>query len=115
MVFEWLGRAELHIVLHFLVPLAVARIFGRKEWFKVWVILCVTNVVDVDHLLAETMYVPNRCSIGFHPLHSVWAIALYLVGLFWRPLRWAMIGLLIHMTLDAIDCGFMAWEAQLGF
>ena len=34
-------------------------------------------LVDLDHLLADPIYDPERCSIGFHPLHSIPAIVVY--------------------------------------
>ncbi len=113
----------LHIVLHFVVPLLIALSFYRKRWRKVTVILIATMVVDLDHLLADPVYDPERCSIGFHPLHTVPAIVLYGM-LFILPLilgrkadDWELkstiemlhligLGLLIHMVLDGLDCLF---------
>ena len=63
-----------------------------------------TMLVDVDHLLADPIYDPNRCSIGFHPLHTYVAIAAYVVLLLPRKSRLFALGLLIHMALDALDC-----------
>lgn len=65
-----------------------------------------TMAVDLDHLLADPIYDPNRCSIGFHPLHSYPAIAVYIIMLFFPKVRMAGIGLIIHMALDYIDCFF---------
>lgn len=63
-----------------------------------------TMAVDLDHLLAVPMYDPNRCSIGFHPLHSYYAIGVYVILLFFPKTRLVGIGLVIHMILDYIDC-----------
>ena len=63
-----------------------------------------TMAVDLDHLLAVPMYDPNRCSIGFHPLHSYYAIGVYVILLFFPKTRIVGIGLVIHMILDYIDC-----------
>ena len=109
-----------HLVLHGLVPLVVALLAYRARWRLALVVMLATMAVDVDHLLADPVYDPLRCSIGFHPLHTVTAITVY-VALFlgpwcvsaWRkrPLEgpaWfihvAGLGLLIHMLLDGIDC-----------
>jgi len=63
-----------------------------------------TMLVDVDHLLASPIYDPGRCSIGFHPLHTILPIIIY-AGLCLLPkTRWLGIGLMIHMSLDGIDC-----------
>ena len=61
-------------------------------------------LVDLDHLLADPIYDPNRCSIGFHPLHTYPAIAAYVVLLVPRVTRLFALGLIIHMALDALDC-----------
>jgi len=66
--------------------------------------MVVTMIVDADHLLANPIYDPNRCSIGFHPLHSYIAIGIYFLMVFLPKVRWIAIGLLIHMALDYIDC-----------
>jgi len=63
-----------------------------------------TMLVDVDHLLADPIYDPTRCSIGFHPLHTIMPIALYGIASFFRTTRYLGIGLVIHMALDSIDC-----------
>jgi hypothetical protein len=93
-----------HITLHFLVPALVALAFYRQRFVKTWLILIATIAVDIDHLLADPVYDPNRCSIGFHPLHTYPAIVIYVLMLFWPRTRIVGIGLVIHMALDFIDC-----------
>lgn len=93
-----------HIFLHFLVPAIVAVVFYRKTLLKAWLIMVATMAVDLDHLLAVPIYDPNRCSIGFHPLHSYYAIGVYVILLFFPKTRLVGIGLVIHMILDYIDC-----------
>jgi len=115
-----------HLALHLLVPLLVALVFFRKQWRHVTLVLIGTMLVDLDHLLADPIYDPMRCSIGFHPLHTLPAIAVYL-AMFLLPcflaprrhgrrrsvtgkahlLQWTGLGLLIHMALDWSDC--WAW------
>ncbi len=94
----------LHVILHFLVPLAVAKTVWRKKWIKPFLIMVITIVVDLDHLLADPIFDPNRCSINVHPLHSWPAIIVYLVCLLSPNLRIVSLGLLIHMALDGTDC-----------
>ena len=94
----------IHIVLHFLVPVLIAFLFYRHVFIKAWLIMIATMIVDIDHLLAVPIYDPNRCSIGFHPLHSYLAISIYFLLLFFPKVRLIAIGLLIHMALDYIDC-----------
>ena len=97
-------RSIIHIILHFLVPFIVAKTVWRELWLRPFIIMALTIAVDFDHLLAEPVFDPNRCSLGFHPLHSWPAIGIYLVSLFSCRLRIIAIGLLIHMVLDGTDC-----------
>lgn len=94
----------LHLVLHVVVPLAVALIAFRAQWQRAFAIMLATMLVDADHLLANPIYDPQRCSIGFHPLHHYWAIAVYTAACFYQPSRLIGLGLIIHMLLDGIDC-----------
>ena len=67
-----------------------------------------TMLVDLDHLLAyPEIFVSDRCSIGFHPLHSYYAIAAYFIMAFFPKLRIIAIGLLFHMFTDFQDCMWM--------
>ena len=98
----------IHYFLHFGLPVLIAFFFFRKDWKKVSVILLVTMLVDLDHLLANPIFDPNRCSFGFHILHSYYAIGFYIVLFFLkRPYNIIGLGLLLHMLTDFIDCLFM--------
>lgn len=101
----WL--ALLHLMLHAVVPGGVALLFCRPSWKKAWLIMLATMLVDLDHLLADPIYDPQRCGIGFHPLHSYPAIAAYALLLVPKTTRLVALGLVIHMALDALDC---AWK-----
>lgn len=94
----------LHLVLHAVVPGAVALLFYRPGWKKAWLVMLATMLVDLDHLLADPIYDPQRCGIGFHPLHSYPAIAAYTLLLVPKRTRLVALGLVIHMALDALDC-----------
>ena len=63
-----------------------------------------TMLVDLDHLLANPIYDPQRCSIGFHPLHEPWLMILYGLLCVVPQTRVVGIGLVVHMVLDSIDC-----------
>lgn len=111
----------IHIVLHFVVPVLVALACYGGRWRSAALVLVATMVVDIDHVLADPIYDPERCSIGFHPLHSVPALlsycALFALPWAWKS-RWNVarrgralwvvhligLGLLIHMALDGTDC-----------
>jgi len=94
----------LHLSLHVLIPGAAARLFFAQRWKAAWLIMVLTMLVDLDHLLADPVYDPTRCSIGFHPLHSWAAIGVYGLMAMWAPVRIAAVGLLLHMGIDGLDC-----------
>lgn len=94
----------LHIFLHFLAPALVCLAFFRKNWLKAYGALMLTMAVDLDHLLASPIYDPNRCSIGFHPLHRLPLVIAYLAMCFAPFTRLVGLGLSIHMILDSLDC-----------
>lgn len=102
-----LTRPVIHLLLHVLVPAAVARFAYRSGRWRVFGILMATMAVDLDHLLADPIYDPGRCSIGYHPLHSFAAILIYGVLTAFPQTQVAGIGLLIHMALDLVDCAWM--------
>jgi len=93
-----------HLLLHFLVPALVVRLFFRRQWRFAYSVLMATMLVDIDHLLANPIYDPNRCSIGFHPLHQLGFVVLYFALCFFPKTRLVGIGLTIHMALDSVDC-----------
>ena len=97
-------HAIIHLGLHLLVPLGAARVFFKDLLRQAWLIMMLTMVVDLDHLFANPVYDPNRCSIGFHPLHSYPAMVSYCLMAAIPKLRLIGFGLLIHMILDGLDC-----------
>ncbi len=100
-------RFIIHIILHVAAPAAVAYRFSKKQWFKTWLILMAGLLIDLDHLLADPITDPNRCSLGFHPLHTKPAMVIYLSMLMHPRTRLWGLGLVIHMVLDGLDCLWM--------
>jgi hypothetical protein len=72
-----------------------------------YLIMLIGLLIDVDHIWANPIFDPNRCSIGFHPLHSYWAIAIYVALTLFKKTRLIGIGLMIHIIADATDCLLM--------
>lgn len=97
-------RFLVHYGIHFIVPIAVGLLFFKRNQLKVIVILLAGIVIDIDHLFATPVFDPNRCSIGFHPLHTYWAIAVYVGLLFFKKTRIFGVALLIHILADTMDC-----------
>lgn len=98
-----------HYSLHFLFPGLIAWYFFRSEWKRAWFLMAATILVDLDHLLATPIFDPNRCSIGFHPLHSYPAIVVYAILMFFPKCRIIALGLLLHMMTDFQDCCWMEY------
>lgn len=101
------SRPAVHLVLHLLIPGVVAGWFYRSAWRRAWCWMLAGWLIDIDHLLANPIYVADRCSIGFHPLHTWPAAMLYLGLAVWPRTRWLGLGLCIHLLLDALDCIWM--------
>lgn len=96
-----------HYGIHFIVPIIVAVVFYNSKWKIVSIILLSAILIDLDHVLASPIFDANRCSINFHPLHSYYAIGLYLLLLIPKKTRIIAIGLCIHILADQVDCLFM--------
>ena len=100
---SWL-QPVIHYSLHLVFPLLIARWYGRETWLRNYGILLLTMLIDLDHLLADPLFAPCRCSIGFHPLHGPLAAAVFACGLLFRKTRLIAIGLLFHLFTDLLDC-----------
>lgn len=105
-------QSIVHYSLHFLAIGIIAYLYDKRHWKKYWLILAATMLVDADHLLADPIFAPGRCSIGFHPLHSYYAVGVYLLGVVFvknKIGKLIFIGLLFHMFTDFMDCLWMAY------
>ena len=108
-------REIVHYGLHFAAPALLALLFPKDRCLKAYLIMLATMIVDADHLLANPVFDPNRMSVGFHPLHSWNAIAVYVAMCLipWKKwhcpwwLRAVGLGLVFHMLTDLQD--FLLW------
>jgi len=98
---------SLHYGLHFGLPLLIAFIFFKDFWLKAYGIMILGMLIDLDHLLANPIFDSNRCSINFHPLHSYYATAVYVLLLLPKQTRLIGIGLVVHIIADTVDCWLM--------
>ena len=99
-------RYVIHYSFHLLVPFVFGKLLWKENWWKAGLIMVGTLIIDMDHLLADPIYDPNRCGIGFHPLHTFWAGIVY-GGLLAVPswkVRAVGAGCLWHLFTDASDC-----------
>lgn len=97
----------IHYGCHVFIPLAIALIVYKEIWVKAFLIMLSGLWIDVDHLLANPLFDPNRCSINFHPLHTYIAISVYILLLLPKKTRLIGLGLVIHILADTIDCSLM--------
>ena len=97
----------LHYGIHVLLPLAVALLFFKQQWKRAYFIMLCGLLIDLDHVLADPIFDPTRCSIGFHPLHSYWAIGIYVLMCIPKKTRLIGLGLVIHIIADQADCLMM--------
>ena len=100
-------RHFLHYGIHFLVPIIIAFVFFRDDKWRVALILLAGIIIDIDHIFAEPIFDPSRCSIGFHPLHSFFLIPVYSGLTLLRRTRLLGLALVIHIIADTVDCLFI--------
>lgn len=93
-----------HYGMHLLVPAGIAYLFFRPQFLQVYVIFLLAMLIDLDHLLATPIFDPERCSINFHILHTYWAMAVYVILIFFKKTRIAGLALMWHIITDAVDC-----------
>ncbi|HNQ27540.1 MAG TPA: DUF6122 family protein [Aquaticitalea sp.] len=97
----------IHYGIHIFLPLAVAFAWYRNNWKFAYLIMISCMAIDADHLLATPVFEANRCSINFHPLHSYYAISVYLLLLVYQKTRILGFGLMAHIIADTVDCWMM--------
>ena len=100
-------RPIAHLALHLILPGIAARWLFAARWKTAWLMMMLTMVIDLDHLLAEPIFDPNRCGINFHHWHSLPAIAVYALLAAIPKTRLVGFGLMIHIILDGLDCVWM--------
>lgn len=94
----------IHYSLHLLAPGLVSYVFFRKKWLRAWMLMIATMLIDIDHLLATPIFDATRCSINFHPLHTYYALVIYVLFLFHKKTRIIGIALVLHFFTDLLDC-----------
>ena len=105
-------QTSIHYFLHFIFIGVIAYWYDQENWKRNYLILLGTMLVDIDHVFAEPLFDPNGCGINYHPLHTYYAIAIYILGsilVTHKTIRLIFIGLFFHMITDTIDCLFMKY------
>lgn len=108
-------RHIIHYAFHLAVPFLLARLFWKENWWKAGLLMLSTMLIDLDHLLADPIFDPNRFSIGFHPLHTLWAGLAYLAMLAIPSWKWRAVGAgcLWHLFTDTLDWALLSASARL--
>jgi len=55
----------LHLILHVAVPAGAAWLFFRDQWWRAFLIMVATMLVDLDHLLATPYTIPIAAASAF--------------------------------------------------
>jgi len=105
-------RFSLHYGIHFLVPIVIGLYFFKEHKLRTTILLLAGILIDVDHLIADPIFDMYRCSINYHPLHSYWAIGIYLIFLFIQKTRILGIALTIHIVADWVDCLLLRYHFE---
>ncbi len=100
-------REFVHYGIHFIGPILIGLLFFKSQKLKVILILLAGILIDIDHLWANPIFDPNRCSIAFHPLHTYWAIILYIALVIPKKTRLIGLAFSLHIFADAVDCLFL--------
>ncbi|MCR5455951.1 MAG: DUF6122 family protein [Bacteroidales bacterium] len=116
MIFDITLRTVVHYGLHYVFPVVFVFLFAKRQRLSAFLVMIATNLVDLDHLLADPVFDPNRMSVGFHLLHGYVPIAIYFAMCFvpYSKLGWPWwwravgIGLSFHMFTDWQD--FVLWN-----
>ncbi|GAA4388737.1 DUF6122 family protein [Hymenobacter koreensis] len=98
------AQTLVHYGLHFVFPVVLALVFFPLVWQTAYLIMLATMAIDLDHLLAKPIFDPLRCSIGYHPLHSFYAVPVYALLLLLPATQIVAVGLLFHLFTDTVDC-----------
>lgn len=109
-------KTLVHYGLHFVAPYFLAALWPQRSRLRVYLLLLATMAIDLDHLLVRPIFDSERCSVGFHLLHSWPFVLLYalLCVLPYERLGWPWwlrvlgVGLCLHIFTDWQD--FVLWR-----
>jgi hypothetical protein len=107
-----MDRFLLHYGIHIFLPILAGWFFYRKHRIKAILVLLAGILIDLDHLLADPIFDACRCSIGYHPLHTYWAMAAYSLLFLFPKTRIFGLALMIHILADSVDCYLLLPQAE---
>lgn len=88
------------------MPILFSKLIWKEKWPRAAIIMSLTMLIDLDHLLVTPIFDSQRCSIGFHPLHSLYAATTYILLTIPKSLAFRAVGLgcIWHLIVDLNDC-----------
>ena len=91
-----------HITSNLIVFLILMHVQNLNPNYTDLFLIIGSNSIDLDHLLSSPIYHPKRNPFKTHFLHKQWKVigALSILVLFYRPLMFLGIGLILHFLLD---------------
>jgi len=97
-------NTAVHLGVNYIVYLMLGYIGIQTTSLDIVLVLA-ANLIDLDHLLARPIFDPDRDSFKSHLLHKNWKpiLLLCIFMLFYRPLVFLSIGIMIHYLLDILD------------
>jgi len=91
-----------HVASNLIVFLALAYVQNLNPDYADLGLIISSNLIDLDHLFSKPIYHSKRNPFTTHFLHKCWKVAIIfsILILFYRPLMFLGIGLLLHFFLD---------------
>ncbi|KKQ03096.1 MAG: hypothetical protein US18_C0017G0020 [Parcubacteria group bacterium GW2011_GWB1_36_5] len=91
-----------HIASNLVVFLTLIHVQNLNQNYLDLCLIIGSNLVDLDHLFSSPIYHPKRNPFKTHFLHKQWKVISFLsiLMLFYRPLIFLGIGLILHFFLD---------------
>lgn len=98
----------IHLASNFVLAKIISIFDKDIDFSKLFLTIASSNLIDIDHLLANPIFDATRCSINFHPLHKWYVVPLSIIGLFLKNkyARYFFLGVLLHLALDLADCHY---------
>jgi hypothetical protein len=99
----------MNILIHLLINLLTAGVIvlvkrDKSQFQYYFSLIALGNIIDIDHLLADPIYNPARCSITTHPLHRWFAWPFEAFLFFFKKTVFIGVGIIEHLLLDGLDC-----------
>lgn len=85
------------LITHFAISFAIGSVLNLSSNDMAYFVGA--NLVDLDHLLADPIYDPNRSSF-VHPLHQNWLPVCLAGGVI---NIWLGLGMVLHFYIDYLD------------